>query len=88
MSSRLLIIGIGTLVLIGLGYYLINSYGQAKYDAGYAKANSEHSEAALTENTSESQALERISNETRNMSDDAIDSDLRTLGIMRDDADR
>lgn len=79
------IIGIATAVLISLGGYLITSYGNSKYDKGYAKAYNEMSTANSKLAASNAKLLEELSNEVRNSTD--VDADLLELGIMRKQED-
>lgn len=87
MFTRIVIVGIITTVLITLGSYVIYNYGTSKFEAGYNKAQSEHSEAIVKTTITDAQALESITNETKAMSDPAVDADLLKLGVMRDDSD-
>ena len=44
--NKYLIIILGTVILMGLGAYLINSFGKARYKEGYSKSQSEYAIAA------------------------------------------
>lgn len=79
---------IAALVLTSLGGFLINRYGQARYDAGYASAKNDVAEATSEFLKHDANGTERIEHETHIMSDDDVDNSLRQLGIMRAQADR
>ena len=83
-----LITGIATAALLGLGGYLIHGFGDAKFKAGQSDAIADNAVAVITINETNAKELERILNETQNMSDSDIDADLRRLGIMREYSDR
>lgn len=83
-----IIIAVATSVLLGLGGYTINRYGQARYDAGVADTKAIQAEATRNTTVSNVQDLERRQNESNNMSDADIDRDLHALGIMRNISDR
>ncbi len=73
---------------MGLGAYLINSFGKAQFKAGYNKSQSEYAVAASAAGNEAARNLERINHDTRSMDDIAIDDDLSSLGIMRAHDDR
>ena len=83
-----IVTGIATIVLLGLGGYLIHSYGVSKYETGKAECRADNLESVTTINETNARELERIQDETYNLSDDAIDIELSELGIMRDYSDR
>lgn len=63
-------------------------HGNARYDAGEVSGRAECAQNQLEASEKASKELGRIENETAHMSDDAIDSDLNRLGIMRSPQDR
>lgn len=87
MNKKLVIIvaAAGIVALSGFGLWL---YGQARYDAGHNQCQAEHANAAAKAGTEAAKNLGKVEHKTANMSDDAIDADLRILGIMRADSDR
>jgi len=83
-----IITGIATVVLLGLGGYLINNYGISRYDTGKAECRADNLESVATINEINARELERIRNETNRLSDNDLDLELFNLGIMRDYSDR
>lgn len=70
-------------VLIALGSLLLNWYGDARYDAGYAQSGVDQKNAAAQAGSEAANELERIRDDTRNLSVPDIDKQLTELGIMR-----
>ena len=70
---------------LGLAIWL---HGNARFDAGKKSCLADHATAAVTAGNEAAADLEKTEHETRNMSDDDVDRDLRNLGIMRDANDR
>lgn len=88
MSTKVLVALLAAGVFIALGGFLIKQYGGAENESGKAGASLEQLSSSVDELERTIKELERVSHETSQKSDDAIDADLRRLGIMRDYKDR
>lgn len=75
-------------VLIALGGFLITRYGDARFDAGYAKAKNDVADAIAATAAEDISEFERIEDETNAMPLPDVDADLVRLGIMRAPDDR
>lgn len=75
-------------VLTALGGFLLTRYGDARYDAGYAKAKNDVADIDTTTAAEDMSEFERIEDETNSMPLTDVDTDLLRLGIMRNDTDR
>ena len=84
MNINLIIISVASLVLLGLGGYLIHGYGQSKYHEGYTKAINEQTQAVIDSSNASAASLDRFINEANNLDNNTIDSKLLAIGIMRD----
>lgn len=81
-------LGIAALVIIAVLSLAIWLHGNARYAEGKADAKNDCNVTATTAATESAKQLEKTVNETSTMSDSDIDADLRSLGIMRQPADR
>jgi len=81
-------LGIAALVIVVLFGLTLHFYGNARYEAGAASVRASQATAGQAAATEAAKDLERKEHETNTMDDDAVDADLRALGIMRNPADR
>lgn len=85
MNKVLAIVGLAAVVITG---FLINRYGQARYDAGYLAAGKEQADAQDQADAEARKDFNNVSHETNGLDNDAVDRELRSLGIMRQPEDR
>ena len=75
-------------VLVSLGYFLIKSYGSAKFDAGKSEGISLCNVANVEQGNKARQKLERNIDETKKIPDSGLDAELAFIGILRPLNDR
>lgn len=73
-----------SVVSLGLGGYLIKSYGSAQYDLGQENVRRTSSEQALQVIQNDIANLKKRQHETQNLKNNELDMYLDELGILRD----
>lgn len=86
--NKFILLSIVTVITLGLGGYIINQYGSARYNTGYLEAEKKHLKTISQLNFNNSIELERLQNEVSDTSSNAIILELYNLGIVRDYTDR
>lgn len=79
-------LGIALAVILAAISFAIWLHGNARFSEGKAGTVAKQVVAGTKAANKAAADLEKVDHETRNMSDDDVDRDLRDLGIMRRDA--
>lgn len=79
-------LGIAVAVILAGLAFAIWLHGNARFSEGKADTVAKQVVAGTKAANKAAADLEKVDQETRNMSDDDVDRDLRDLGIMRRDA--
>jgi len=82
-----LIFTIAALLISALGGYLLKQYGNSKYDSGHSAGLLECSNTNTAESVKDKADFEKVQNDKKNLTPDALDADLKRMGIMREESD-
>ena len=79
---------LAALVIFGLGGFLIEQYGNARFAEGKSSCTAGHAVEKVEQNDTARKNLENAQKKAREIKTDDLDNALRGIGIMRDNEDR